>query len=99
MENTVIGVDLAKRVFQLRGATTTGHVMFRKKLTREQFRRFMAKQPPCLVVFEACGNASYWARESAKLGHDAKLIAPRYVRPFVKRQKNDAADADGAKGV
>jgi transposase len=94
MKDTIIGVDLAKRVFQLHGATTTGHVMFRKKLTREQFRRFMAEHHPCLVVFEACGSASYWAREMAKLGHDAKLIAPQYVRPFVKRQRNDAADAE-----
>jgi len=72
----------------------TGHVTFRKKLTRDQFRRFMAEHPSCLVVFEACGSASYWARQMAKLGHDAKLIAPQYVRPFVKRQKNDAADAE-----
>jgi len=85
---------LAKRVFQLHGATMTGHVTFRKKLTREQFRRFMAEHPSCMVVFEACGSASYWAREMAKLGHDARLIAPQYVKPFVKRQKNDAADAE-----
>ena len=85
---------MAKRVFQLHGATMTGHVRFRKKLTREQFRRFMAERPSCLVVLEACGSASYWAREMAKLGHDAKLIAPQYVKPFVKRQKNDAADAE-----
>lgn len=94
MNDTIIGVDLAKRVFQLHGATMTGHVTFRKKLTRDQFRRFMAEHPSCLVVFEACGSASYWAREMAKLGHDAKLIAPQYVPPFVKRQKNDAADAE-----
>ena len=94
MKDTIIGVDLAKRVFQLHGATMTGHVMFRKKLTREQFRRFMAEHPHCTVVFEACGSASYWAREMSKLGHDAKLIAPQYVKPFVKRQKNDAADAE-----
>lgn len=94
MKDTIIGVDLAKRVFQLHGATTTGHVTFRKKLTRDQFRRFMAEHPHCMVVFEACGSASYWAREMAKLGHDAKLIAPQYVRPFVKRQKDDAADAE-----
>lgn len=94
MKDTIIGVDLAKRVFQLHGATMTGHVTFRKKLTRDQFRRFIAEHPPCMVVFEACGSASYWAREMAKLGHDAKLIAPQYVKPFVKRQKNDAADAE-----
>ncbi|MGF6863000.1 transposase [Rhodobacteraceae bacterium MBR-64] len=94
MKDTIIGVDLAKRVFQVHGASMTGHVMFRKKLTREQFRRFMSEQPACIVVFEACGSASYWAREMEALGHDAKLIAPQYVRPFVKRQKNDAADAE-----
>lgn len=94
MKDTMIGVDLAKRVFQVHGASMAGRVKFRKKLTREQFRRFMSKQPACIVVFEACGSASYWAREMEMLGHDVKLIAPQYVRPFVKRQKNDAADAE-----
>jgi len=90
----MIGVDLAKRVFQLHGATMAGEVKFRKKLTRDQLRAFMASQPAALVVFEACGSASYWAREMEALGHEARLIAPQYVRPFVKRQKNDAADAE-----
>ena len=90
----MIGVDLAKNVFQLHGASMTGQVQFRKKLTRPQFRKFMADQSPCVVVFEACGSASYWAREMAALGHEVKLIAPQYVKPFVKRQKNDAADAE-----
>lgn len=94
MEDTMIGVDLAKRVIQVHGASMAGHVKFRKKLTREQFRRFMASQPPCMVVFEACGSANYWAREVVALGHDVRLIAPQYVRPFVKRHKNDAADAE-----
>lgn len=94
MKDMVIGVDLAKRVFQVHGASMTGQVKFRKKLTREQFRNFMAQHPACIVVFEACGSASYWAREMEVLGHEAKLIAPQYVRPFVKRQKNDAADAE-----
>lgn len=94
MKDTMIGVDLAKRVFQLHGASMAGDVKFRKKLTREQFRRFMSEQRACVVVFEACGSASYWARQMEKLGHEAKLIAPQYVRPFVKRQKNDAADAE-----
>jgi transposase len=94
MKDTIIGVDLAKRVFQVHGATLSGHRMFRKKLSREQFRTFMAGQPACVVVFEACGSASYWAREMEALGHEVKLIAPQYVRPFVKRQKNDAADAE-----
>jgi len=90
----MIGVDLAKRVFQIHGAQMTGKVTFRKKLSREQFRTFMAAQPTCLVVFEACGSASYWAQEMRAFGHEVRLIAPQYVRPFVKRQKNDAADAE-----
>ena len=94
MKDTIIGVDLAKRVFQVHGSLTSGQVRFRKKLSREQFRVFMAAQPACLVVFEACGSASYWAREMEALGHEVKLIAPQYVHPFVKRQKNDAADAE-----
>jgi len=94
MRDTMIGVDLAKRVFHVHGASMTGHLKFRKKLTREQFRRFMAGQRSCVVVFEACGSAHYWAREMEKLGHEVRLIAPQYVRPFVKRQKNDAADAE-----
>lgn len=72
----------------------TGQVRFRRKLARQQFRHFMAEQPPAIVIMEACGSAHYWAREMASLGHEVKLIAPQYVRPFVKRQKNDAADAE-----
>ncbi|MEM1150270.1 MAG: IS110 family transposase [Pseudomonadota bacterium] len=94
MKETMIGVDLAKASIQVHGACMVGQVKFRKKLTRLQFMRFMAEHPPAVVVMEACGSASYWAREMTALGHDAKLIAPRYVRPFVKRQKNDAADAE-----
>ena len=94
MKDTMIGVDLAKNVFQLHAASMTGRLEYRKKLTRVQFPRFMASQPPAVVVMEACASASYWARELAKLGHEVKLIAPQYVRPFVKRQKNDAVDAE-----
>lgn len=93
-KDIMIGVDLAKNVFQLHGASMTGHVNFRKKLTRVQFRRFMADHPPALVVMEACGSAHYWSREMMALGHEVKLIAAQYVRPFLKRQKNDAADAE-----
>jgi len=92
--DTMIGVDLAKSVFQLHAASPTGQVLFRKKLSRPAFARFMAEQPPATVVLEACGSAHYWARELARLGHEVKLIAAQYVRPFVKRQKNDAADAE-----
>lgn len=90
----MIGVDLAKSVFQLHGASMVGHVKFRKKLSRRQFRKFMTDHPPASVVMEACGSAHYWARELTHFGHDVKLIAPQYVRPFVKRQKNDVADAE-----
>ncbi len=94
MKDMMIGVDLAKNVFQVHGALRTGEVQFRKKLTRQQFFVFMAQQPSSLVVLEACGGAHYWAREMEAHGHKVKLIAPQYVRPFVKRQKNDAADAE-----
>ncbi|RCL04172.1 transposase, partial [Acetobacter pasteurianus] len=94
MKDTVIGVDLAKNIFQVHGASRAGEVMFRKKLRRQQFMQFMATQPPALVVLEACGSAHYWARELAGAGHEVRLIAPQYVKPFVKRQKNDAADAE-----
>ena len=92
--NTMIGVDLAKSVFQLHGTTITGEVVFRKKLTRAQFVKFMSGHEPATVVMESCGSAHFWARELQELGHRVKLIAPQYVRPFVKRQKNDAADAE-----
>lgn len=94
MKDMMIGVDLAKNVFQVHGALRTGEVQFRKKLTRTQFPVFMAQQEPRLVIFEACGGANYWAHEMRTIGHEVKLIAPQYVRPFVKRQKNDAADAE-----
>ena len=91
---TIIGVDLAKNVFQVHGAGADGSVLFRKKLSRSQFARFMASQPPCLVAMEACASAHHWAREIARHGHEVRLIAPHYVKPFLKRQKNDAADAE-----
>jgi transposase len=81
-------------VFQLHGAASNGSVVFRKRLSRPQLARFMAAQPPCLVAMEACASAHYWTREMARHGHEVRLIAPRYVKPFIKRQKNDAADAE-----
>ena len=94
MDRIMIGVDLAKNVFQLHGASMTGEMMFRKKLSRRRFSDFMASLPPAVVVMEACGGAHYWARAMIRFGHEVKLIAPQYVKPFVKRQKNDAADAE-----
>ncbi len=93
-EVSIVGVDLAKQVFQLHGAASDGRVLFRKKLSRPQFVRFVAALPRCTVAMEACGTAHHWGRELAQLGHDVRLIPPIYVKPFVKRQKNDAADAE-----
>lgn len=94
MEATTIGLDLAKNVFQAHGASASGAVVFRKKLRRDRVLSFFAAQPHCLVAMEACASAHHWARELGQLGHEVRLIAPAYVKPFVKRQKNDAADAE-----
>src|SRR6202795_3352921 len=91
---TTIGLDIAKHVFQVRGADAAGHVLFRKRRTRAKLLGFLAAQTSCVVAMEACAGATYWAREIGKLGHRVRLIAPAYVKPFVKRQKNDAADAE-----
>jgi transposase len=93
-EVSTIGLDLAKNVFQMHGADASGAVLFRKKLRRDQVLKFLAAQPACTVAMEACASSHYWAREIARLGHEVRLIAPDYVKPFVKRQKNDAADAE-----
>jgi transposase len=85
---------LAKSVFQAHGADASGSVIFRKKLRRDRVLGFFAAQPKCVVAMEACASAHYWAREIGALGHETRLIAPAYVKPFVKRQKNDAADAE-----
>lgn len=90
---TTIGLDIAKNVFQLHGVDTHGQIVLRKSLRRGQMRRFFEKLPPCLIGMEACATAHHWARTLMSIGHDVRLIAPAYVKPFVKRQKNDAADA------
>lgn len=93
-EISMIGLDLAKSVFQAHGMDVAGNSVLRKKLRREQIREFFSSINPCVVVMEACGGAHYWAREISALGHETKLIPAAYVKPFVKRQKNDAADAE-----
>lgn len=91
---STIGVDLAKNVMQVHVAGEDGSVLLRTKLSRDRLLPFLAAQPKCVVAMEACGSAHHWGREIGKLGHKVRLIAPNYVKPFVKRQKNDAADAE-----
>ena len=94
MDNvSIIGIDISKSSFQLHGATADGVPVLRKKLSRGKVLEFLASQPPYLVVMETCGGAHYWGREIRKLGHEVRLIAPMYVKPFAKRQKSDARDA------
>ncbi len=93
-EVSIVGLDLAKRVFQVHAAGSDGSVVLRRKLSRGQVVTFFTELPRCIVAMEACATAHYWAREIGKPGHDVRLIPPAYVKPFVKRQKNDAADAE-----
>ena len=94
MQITTIGLDLAKSVFQVHGVDDAGQVAVRKKLRRAEVLRFFGSLPPCLVGMEACATAHYWARELAGLGHQVRLMPPSYVKAYVRRQKNDAADAE-----
>jgi transposase len=94
LEITTVGLDLAKHVFQVHGADASGRAMLRKRLRRSQVLEFFAELPPCVVAMEACGGAHFWGREIGRLGHEVRLMPPAYVRPFVKRQKSDAADAE-----
>ena len=93
-EVSIIGLDLAKHVFQAHGASKDGRMVFSKRLRRHEVMAFFSRQPLCRVVMEACGGSHYWAREIQQLGHDVKLIPPAHVKPFVKRNKTDAADAE-----
>lgn len=89
-----IGLDIAKSVFQVHGVAADGEVVIRRQLRRAQMLGFFAKLPACLVGIEACASAHFWGRELRKLGHEVRLMPPSYVKPYVKRQKNDAADAE-----
>jgi len=91
---TTIGLDIAKSVFQVHGIDAEGKVMIRRQLKRRYVLAFFQKLPPCLVGIEACATSHYWSRELRRLGHTLRLMPPAYVKPYVKRQKNDAADAE-----
>jgi transposase len=94
MEVNTIGIDLAKRIFQIHGVDKNGKTVLKKKLMRDQVLIFMTNLPKCLVGMEACGGAHHWAREISKLGHEVKLMAPQFVKPYVKSNKNDQADSE-----
>src|ERR1700694_2955968 len=91
---TTIGLDIAKSVFQVHGVDAGGQVIVRRQLKRRSVLAFFQKLPPCLVGIEACASSHHWSRELQALGHTVRLIPPAYVKPYVKRQKNDAADAE-----
>jgi transposase len=94
MKITTVGIDLAKNVFQAHGVDERGKAVLRKPLKREQVAPFFANLPPCLIGMEACGSAHHWARKLEAFGHTVKLMAPQFVKPYVKTNKNDAADAE-----
>jgi transposase len=91
---TTIGLDIAKSVFQVHGVDATGQVVIRRQLKRRYVVTFFEKLPPCLVGIEACASSHHWSRELTALGHTVRLMPPAYVKPYVKRQKNDASDAE-----
>src|SRR5258708_12263930 len=91
---TTIGLDIAKSVFQVHGVDADGDVVLRRQLKRRYVLSFFQKLPPCLIGIEACASSHYWSRELQALGHTVRLMPPAYVKPYVKRQKNDAADAE-----
>ena len=91
---TTVGLDIAKSVFQVHGVDAAGQVVVRRQLKRRYVLTFFEKLPPCLVGIEACASSHYWSRELQALGHSVRLMPPAYVKPYVKRQKNDMADAE-----
>src|SRR3989475_11110978 len=91
---TTIGLDIAKSVFQIHGVDAAGNVIVRRRLKRRYVLPFFQKLPPCLVGIEACASSHHWSRELQALGHTVRLMPPAYVKPYIKRQKNDAADAE-----
>ena len=93
-KSSVIGLDLAKNVFQIHGVDSDGEVVVRKQLKRSQMRQFFANLEPCLIGMEACGGAHYWSRELSGFGHTVRMMAPVFVKPYLKSNKNDRNDAE-----
>ena len=85
-----LGIDLAKNIFQIHGTDSRGKCVLRKRLARNKLAEFIAQLPPCLIGMEACGSAHYWARKFKQMGHTVKLMAPQFVKPYVKSNKSDA---------
>ena len=94
MKITTVGLDLAKHLFQVHGVNEHGKVVLKKQLKRNQVVEFFAQLPRCLIGMEACSSAHHWARKLGVFGHDVRLMAPQFVKPYVKTNKNDAADAE-----
>lgn len=94
IEMKVVGLDVAKNVFQVHGVDRRGETVLRKRLRRSQVGEFFRLQPPCLIGIEATQGAHYWSRVLRALGHEVRLIAPQFVKPYLKSQKNDANDAE-----
>jgi transposase len=94
MQVTTIGLDLAKHIFQIHGIDAQGRIVLRRRLRRAELLAFFEALPPCPIGLEAFGTAHHWSRQLATLGHTVRLMPPAYVKPYVKRQKNDMADAE-----
>jgi len=94
MKITTVGIDLAKNVFQVHAVDERGRSVLRKQLRRDQMRAFFVNLPPCLIGMEACASAHHWARTLQQFGHTVRLMAPQFVKPYVKSNKNDVADAE-----
>ena len=94
MDISLLGIDLAKNIFQLHGTDRTGKAVLKKRISRDKLADYIANTPACTIVMEACGGSNYWARAFQRSGHTVKLISPQFVKPFVKTNKNDANDAE-----
>ena len=98
MNITAVGIDLAKNVLQVHAVNARGTAVLRRQLRREQVTAFFAKLPPCLIGMEACASAHHWGRTLERFGHSVRLMAPQFVKPYVKTNKNDVADAEAICG-